>query len=195
MQDNERSYETRGGTLPGDKVIHIKERRRRHRLRIVPNIPGILRFFWDIVRETPLIPLLLVLVVLWLSSSLGVYLAERLVNEQFHSYGYSLWWAFTAMQTQGDNRPGPITPLGMLIGGVWSIIGTVIFFGVIIATIYSYYMIPKRRHSKAIVDALQYNLNELEYLSVDELTALRDIVTNIVNTRISNIEKNSQNQS
>ena len=195
MKDNEKAYETRGRTGPADRVIHLKTGRHRRRLRIVPNIPGILRFLLDIIHETPLIPLLIVLVVLWLGFSLGVYLVERLVNEQFHSYGYTLWWTFTAMQTQGDNRPGPITPLGMLIGGIWSIIGTVIFFGVIIATVYSYYMVPKRRHSKAIVDALQYNLDELEYLSVDELTALKDTVTNIVNSRISNIEKNSQNQS
>ncbi|MFC1981682.1 ion transporter [Chloroflexota bacterium] len=195
MTENENSYETVGRTRPGDRVIHVTQRRRRHRLRIVPSIPGILRFLVDIVRETPLVPLLIVLVVLWLGFSLGVYLVERLVNEQFHSYGYTLWWTFTAMQTQGDNRPGPITPLGMLIGGIWSVIGTVIFFGVIIATIYSYYMIPKRRRSKVIIDALQYNLNEIEYLSIDELTALRDTVTNIVNARISDIEKRIQNQS
>ena len=125
----------------------------------------------------------------------GVYLAERPVNEQFHSYGHALWWAFTAMQTQGANSPGPITPPGMLIGAAWSVIGTIAFFGVIIATIYAYYMVPRRRPSRVIIDALQYNLDEIEHLNVDELTALRDTVTNIVNTRISDIEKNSQNQS
>ena len=194
MKNNEKSYETIGQTRPGDKVIRIKTRRQRRRLRVVPNIPGILRFFWDIVHETPFIPLLLGLVALWLLSSLGVYLVERLANEQFHSYGNALWWTFTAMQTQGANIPGPITPWGMLIGAVWSIFGTVTFFGVIIATIYAYYMVPRRRPSRVIVDALQYNLDELEYLSVDELTALKDTVASMVNARISNIEKSNQNQ-
>lgn len=196
MKDNESSYETIGSTRPGDKAIRIKTRTpRRRRLRIAPNIPGLLRFFWDIAHETPFIPLLLGLVTLWLVSALGVYLAERLAHEQFYSYGYALWWTFTAMQTQGANSPGPITPLGMMIGAIWSVVGTVTFFGVIIASIYAYYMVPRRRPSRAIVDALQYNLDEIEYLSVDELTALRDTVTSIVNARISNIEKNSQNQS
>ncbi len=99
------------------------------------------------------------------------------------------------MQTQGANSPGPITPPGMLVGAIWSIIGTVAFFGVIIATIYAYYMVPRRRPSKVIIDALQYNLDELEHLSVDELNAVRDTVTNIVNARIAYIEKSSQNQS
>jgi len=194
MSDNEK-YETVGRTRPGDRVIRIKYRSSRRRLRILPSIPGILRFLLDVVRETPFIPLLLVLVCLWLFFSLFVYLVEGPVNEQFHSYWFTLWWTFTAMQTQGANSPGPVHPLGMIVGGIWSIIGTVIFFGVIIATIYSYYMIPKRRRSKVIVDALQYNLNEIEYLSIDELAALRDTVANIVNARISKLEKDNQNQS
>ena len=191
MQNNRESYEKKDYMRPGDKVIHVQRRRPRRMLRMVPSIPGILRFLWDIVEETPFIPLLFVLVTLWLCFSVGVYLAERLVNEQFYSYWYTLWWTFTAMQTQGANSPGPITPLGTLIGAIWSIIGTVVFFGVIIATIYSYYMLPRRRHTRAIVEALQYNLEELEDLSVDELNALKDTVTNIVDARISSIKNNS----
>jgi len=188
-------YNTGYNKKPGDRVVRVEKHRRRRRLRVVPNIPGVLRFFWDIIRETPFVPLFLVLTGLWLISSLGVYLAERMVNEQFHSYGAALWWTFTAMQTQGANSPGPITSPGMLIGAIWSIVGTIVFFGVIIATIYAYYMVPRRHPSRVIIDALQYNLNELEYLTVDELTTLRDTVINLVNARISDIEKNSQNQS
>ena len=191
MKDNEKSYEAKDRTQTSNKVINIKSRRRRPRLRIVPNIPGILRFLWDIVEETPCVPLLFVLFILWLCLSAGVYFAERLVNEQFYSYWHTLWWTFTAMQTQGANSPGPITPLGILIGGIWSIVGTIIFFGVIIATFYAYFMLPRRRHTKAIVDALQYNLEELEDLSVDELNALKDTVANIVDARISSIKNNS----
>ena len=195
MQDNEKSYETRGGTLPGNRVIRIKRSRKRRKLRVIPNIPGILRFFLDIIQDTPLIPLLLVLMAFWLVSSLGVFFAERLVNEQFHSYGSALWWTFTAMQTQGANSPGPITTWGILIGAVWSIIGTVVFFGVIIATFYAYYMAPRnRRRSKVIVDAIEYNLDEIEDLSVDELNTLKDTVANFINRQISNIENSSQDK-
>ena len=190
MNETPKSYESRSNRRPGDKVVHVERHQRRRRLRIVPNIPGFFRFIWEVVSETPLIPLVIVLIGLWLLSALGIYLTERMVNEQFHSYGYSLWWAFTAMQTQGANIPGPITSIGMLIGAIWSIVGTIAFFGVIIATIYAYYMAPRRRPSRVIVEALQYNLDELEYLNADELAALRDTVTNIVNARISAIAKN-----
>jgi voltage-gated potassium channel len=192
MQNSENNRESKNFTRPGDKVIHVARRKPRRKLRIIPNIPGVIRFFGDIVHETPFLPLLLVLTALFLLSSLGIYLIERPVNAQFDTYFHALWWSFTAMQTQGANSPGPITPLGMIIGAIWSILGTVAFFGVIIATIYAYYVEPKRRPSKAIIDALQYNLEELDNLSIEELNVLRDSVTNVVNARIVKIEKSRE---
>ena len=195
MTSNQKSDEVKSYRKPGDRVVHITKRKRRRRLRVIPNIPGVIRFLGDIIHETPFVPLMLVLIGLLLLSSLGIHLAERSVNAQFDSYGHTLWWSFTAMQTQGANSPGPITPLGMSIGAIWSIFGTIAFFGVIIATFYAYFVDPKRRPSKAIIDALQYNLEELEHLSAEELNALRDTVTNICNARIAEIEKSSDNQS
>ena len=173
----------------GDKVLRIRRRRPRRRLRITPDIPGVFRFIRRIATETPLIPLILALVGLWLLFSLGVYLAERVANEQINSYGYALWWTFTAMQTQGANSPGPITAIGILIGSIWSILSTVAFFGVIIGTLYAYFMLPRRRPSREIVGALQYNLEQLESLSVDELELLRDTTVRIVNTQIGELKQ------
>ena len=175
----------------GDKVLRVRRRRPRRRLRVTPDIPEVFRFLRRIVMETPLIPLILALIGLWLLFSWGVYLAERGVNEQINSYGYALWWSFTAMQTQGANSPGPITALGMLIGSIWSIFGTVAFFGVIIGTLYAYFMLPRRRPSREIVNALQYNLEQLEHLSVDELEVLRDTTVQIVNAQIKELQQKS----
>jgi len=178
----------------GDKVLRIRRRRPRRRLRVTPDIPGVLKFLRQIVNETPLIPLILALIGLWLLFSWGVYLAERGVNEQINSYGFALWWTFTAMQTQGANSPGPITTLGILIGSIWSILSTVAFFGVIIGTLYAYFMLPRRRPSREIVSALQYNLEQLENLSVDELELLRDTTVRIVNAQIGELKQKSSGQ-
>ncbi len=175
----------------GDKVLRIRKRRPRRRLRMAPDIPAVFRFLKQIVMETPLVPLMLALIGLWLLSSWGVYLAERGVNEQITSYGYALWWTFTAMQTQGANSPGPITALGMLIGSIWSIFSTVAFFGVIIGTLYAYFMLPRRRPSREIVGALQYNLEQLDNLSVDELEVLRETTVQIVNAQIRESKQKS----
>jgi len=177
--------------LPGEKVLRIRRRKPRKRLRITPDIPAVLRLLRQVTTETPLIPMTLALVGLWLLSSWGVYLAERGVNEQLNSYGYALWWAFTAMQTQGANSPGPITAPGMIIGSIWSILSTLAFFGVIIATLYAYFMLPKRRPSREIISALQHNLEELENLSVDELEVLRDTTARIVNAQIKDLKQKS----
>ena len=178
----------------GDKVLRIRRRRPRRRLRITPDVPGVFRFLRQIVTETPLIPLILALIGLWLLFSWGVYLAERGANEQLNSYGYALWWSFTAMQTQGANSPGPITATGILIGSIWSILSTVAFFGVIIGTLYAYFMLPRRRPSREIVSALQYNLEQLENLSVDELELLRETTVRIVNAQIGELKQKSSGQ-
>ncbi len=180
--------------LRGDKVLRIRRRRPRRRLRITPDIPGVFRFLKQIATETPLIPLSFALIVLWLLASWGVYLAERGANEQINSYGYALWWTFTAMQTQGANSPGPITAPGMIIGSIWSIFSTVAFFGVIIASLYAYFMLPRRRPSREIVGALQYNLEQLENLSIDELEVLRDTTVRIVDAQIRDLKQRSSGQ-
>ena len=175
----------------GDKVLRIRKRRPRRRLRMAPDIPAVFRFLKQIVIETPLVPLILVLIGLWLLFSLGVYLVEREVSEQLHSYSQALWWTFAAMHTQGANNPGPTTALGMLIGSIWSILSTIAFFGVIIGTLYAYFMLPRRRPSREIVSALQYNLEQLDKLSVDELEVLRDTTVQIVNAQIRESKQKS----
>ena len=189
--ENQETPEQLKPLLRGDKVLRVRRRRQRRKLRFTPDIPGIFRFLKQIATETPLIPLTFALIALWLLSSWGVYLAERGANEQINSYGYALWWTFTAMQTQGANSPGPITAPGMIIGSIWSIFSTIAFFGVVIATLYAYFMLPKRRPSREIIAALQYNLEELEHLSIDELEVLRDTTVRIVDAQIKNLKEKS----
>ncbi len=190
MKEKERFEEIKP-LLPGDKVLRIRRRRPHGRLRIIPHIPGVLRFLGDVVTSTPLIPLLLALTVLGLLSSWGIYLAEHSVNEQISSYTNALWWSFTAMQTQGANAPGPITTAGMIIGAVWSIFSTIAFFGVIIGTLYSYFMLPRRRPSRELISALQYNLEEMENLSIDELETLKETTARVVDAQISRLNAKS----
>jgi len=161
---------------------------------MAPDIPAVFRFVRRIVTETPLIPLILALIGLWFLFSWGVYLVEREVSEQIHSYSQALWWTFTAMHTQGANSPGPITTPGMLIGSIWSIFSTLAFFGVIIGSLYAYFMLPRRRPSREIVSALQYNLEQLENLSVGELEVLRDTTVRIVNAQITELKQKSPGQ-
>ena len=192
--ENQEKPEQLKPLLRGDKVLRVRRRRPRRRLRFTPDIPGVLKFLKQMATETPLIPLMFALIVLWLLSSWGVYLAERGANEQINSYGYALWWTLTAMQTQGANSPGPITAPGMIIGSIWSIFSTIAFFGVIIAAFYAYFMLPKRRPSRELIGALQHNLEELEHLSVDELEVLRDTTVRVVDAQIKDLKEKPPGQ-
>ncbi len=169
--------------LAGDRILRLRRRKPRLRLRIAPNIPGVFRFIRDLAVRTPLIPLILTLAALWLLFSLGLYLAEREVNGQITSYGYALWWSLASMHTMGLNNPGPITTWGIIIGSIWAIFSTVIFFGVIAGVLYAYFMVPKRRPSQEIISVIQHNLEELENLSTDELEVLRDVTVRIIDAQ------------
>ncbi len=175
--------------LSGDKVLRIRRRKHRHRLRITSNIPGVIRFARDIMTKTQFVPLMLLLTALWLLASWGLFLVERPVNGQFSSFTNSLWWSFTAMQTQGANAPGPLTISGMVIGGIWSVFSTIAFFGVIIGTLYSYYMLPRRHPSGELMAAVLYNLEEMEHLTADELAALKETTARLIDLQINRLKE------
>lgn len=189
MNENNR-YEEMSPSTPGDKVLRLR-RRRRGKLRLMPSISGVWRFIGEIVTKTPMVPLLIILVMLWLLSSWGIYLVEHEENIQLKTYTHCLWWTFTAMQTQGANAPGPITDAGLLIGGIWSVFSTIAFFGVIIGTLYSYYMLPHRRPYREMISTIQYNLEEMENLSAVELETLKETVNSLINNQIRRQRENS----
>lgn len=55
-----------------------------------------------------------------------------------------------------------------------------IVFGTIVATVTSYFMRPLQRPVRKIVDTIEYNLEQLDDLSVDELNLLRETVDALI---------------
>jgi voltage-gated potassium channel len=78
-----------------------------------------------------------------------------------------------------------------LIGGIWIVLGSVLFFGTIVATVTTYFMRPMQRPHKKIIDTIEYNLEQLEDLSIDELDLLRETV----DTLIVHVERLKQTRS
>jgi len=85
----------------------------------------------------------------------------------------------------------PKSDLAKLIGGIWIILGSVLFFGAIVATITTYFMRPMQRPAKKIIDTIEYNLEQLNDLSIDELNLLKETV----DTLIVHVEKLKERQS
>ena len=173
---------------PGDRVLRRKRRARR-RLRLAPNVPEIFRFIKEIVTQTPFLPIVSVLVVLWLLFSAGMYFAERGASESMiHSYGSALYWGVTAFSTTGM-ADIPVTGAGHIIGSIWMVVGTIIFFGAIIASVTSYFMRPRQHPTRQIITTVQYNLGILEELSADELETLRETAVGLIETRLDQLKR------
>ena len=132
------------------------------------------RFIQDILTHTPFLKMLLLLIVLWLVFSAGLYAVESgTEGTTISSYGNALYWGVAAFSTAGI-ADTPLSGMSQLIGGVWIVLGSSIFFGTIIATITTYFMRPLQRPVRQIVETIEYNLEQLENLSIEELDLLKE---------------------
>lgn len=138
------------------------------------------KFIHDVVIHTPIIKMTLLLVVSWMIFSAGIYFGETgAEGTTITSYGRALYWGVAAFSTAGI-ADMPINGISELIGAVWIVIGSVLFFGAIVATVTAYFMRPLQRPSKQIIDTIEYNLEQLDDLDVDELELLKETVDTLI---------------
>jgi voltage-gated potassium channel len=143
------------------------------------------RFVKDVVKHTPVVNMIFLLIILWLVFSAGLYLSERgLEGSTIDSYGAALYWGIAAFSTAGI-ADTPQSSMSQLIGGIWIVIGSILFFGTIVATVTTYFMRPLQRPARKIIDTIEYNLEQLDDLSIDELDLLKDTT----DTLISHMER------
>jgi voltage-gated potassium channel len=152
------------------------------------------RFVKDVVTHTPVIKMIFLLIILWLSFSAGLYLSERgLEGSTINSYGEALYWGIAAFSTAGI-ADTPQSNISQLIGGVWIVIGSMLFFGTIVATVTTYFMRPLQRPARKIIDTIEYNLEQLDDLSIDELDLLKETTDALIAhmERLKEIRTNSK---
>jgi voltage-gated potassium channel len=122
--------------------------------------------------------------------SAGVYLAEQgIEGTSTDSYGKALYWGIAAFSTAGI-ADAPVSSTAQLVGGLWIVLGSVLFFGTIVATVTTYFMRPMQRPHKRIIDTIEYNLEQLDDLTVDEL----DLLKETVDTLIGHVERLKKKQ-
>ena len=66
------------------------------------------------------------------------------------------------------------------MGGLWIVVGSTLFFGAIVATITSYFMRPMQRPHKKIIETIEYNLEQLDDLTLEELDLLKETVDTLI---------------
>ena len=138
------------------------------------------RFIKDISTHTPFIKMVFLLIILWLIFSAGLYFAEYgIEGAAITSYGKALYWGIAAFSTAGI-ADTPKSGIAQLLGGIWIVIGSVLFFGTIVATVTTYFMRPMQRPHKKIIDTIEYNLEQLNDLTIDELDLLKETVDTLI---------------
>ncbi len=78
-----------------------------------------------------------------------------------------------------------------MIGAIWIVVGSVIFFGTIVATVTTYFMRPMQRPAKKIVDTIECNLEQLNDLTIDELDLLKETVDTLI-IHVERLKKKQQ---
>jgi len=138
------------------------------------------RFINDVFTHTPFLNMLLIMAVLWILFSAGIYFAESgIKGASVSSYGEALYWGVAAFSTAGIANM-PVSSAAQLIGGIWIVLGSMLFFGTIVATVTTYFMRPMQRPHKKIIDTIEYNLEQLNDLTVDELDLLKETVDTLI---------------
>lgn len=172
---------------PGERVLR-KKREPRRRLRLAPNIPGFIRFLRAIVTQTPVLQALSLLIVLWLIFSAGTYFAERGASgTTINSFGDAVYCAVAGFSTSGI-ADMPVTTAGKALIGTWMALGSLLFFGTIVATITTYFMRPQQRPTTQIISTIQYNLEQLDNLSLEELEVLKETTDGLIDVRIGKVK-------
>ena len=138
------------------------------------------RFILDVSVHTPFVKLVILMVILWLLFSYGIFIAEKGSDgAEIETYGQALYWGVAAFSTAGI-ADTPASSMAQLIGGIWIVLGSMLFFGTIVATITTYFMRPIQRPHKKIIDTIEYNLEQLNDLTLDELDLLKETVDTLI---------------
>jgi voltage-gated potassium channel len=137
-------------------------------------------FIRDVVIHTPVINMTFLLVMLWMLFAAGIYFGEQgAEGTSITSYGKALYWGIAAFSTAGI-ADMPKSGIAEIIGAIWIILGSLLFFGAIVATVTAYFMRPLQRPSKQIVDTIEYNLEQLDDLSIEELELLKETTDSLI---------------
>ena len=182
--------------LPGDKVIRIRQKRgMRPRFLTWREIFGVVR---EVVLDTPFVFMAPILAVLLLLFSAGIYFAEAGASgSNVTSYGEALWDMVILMTTAGAMSE-PITTAGHIIGGIWTVLGSLLFYGTIIASssayfllpLSSYFLLPRRGKGKQLIGLIQFKFGNLDDLTENQLQSLRNDTNTLIDARLSRIRKN-----
>lgn len=138
------------------------------------------KFIAEIVNRTLFLQMTGLLAFLWLVFATAMFAVERgNADSTIRSLGDALYWGIAALSTAGI-ADSPASGTAKLIGGIWIIIGSVLFFGIIVSTVTAYFMRPVQRPPDRIIESIENSLEDLDQLSLEELDLLKETVDTLI---------------
>ena len=181
---------------PGDRVLRVRTRRAKLPLierRLEAPLVEAFRLFRDIATQTPILWFLLALLVLVIIGPVPVWLFERTAADpDMTSYWVGLWWAVSAFSTVGHSGVSVETAGGRIFGSIYTVLSVSLFFGSVIAAFSSYFILTWRTPKRQLVDTINYYLQRVEELSVEELEDLEDMTRGLLLTARERVESRSE---
>ena len=173
---------------PGDRVLRVRTRRRRLPLierRVGGPLIAAFDFFADLATQTPVVGMIVGLGVLVVLAPIPVFLFERAAEDaQMTSYWVGLWWAVSAFSTVGHSSVEVVTVGGRIVGSIYTVASVTLFFGSVIAAFSSYFLLTWRRPKRQLVDTINYYLQRIDDLTVEELEDLDDMTRGLLHTAL-----------
>ena len=178
---------------PGDRVLRM--RTRRSRLAMIESgvstpVQQAYHLVAEIMTQTPVPWFIGALVVLAFVGPIPVWLFERTAeNSDMHSYWVALWWGVSALSTIGHSGVNVESVGGQIVGSIYSVISVSLFFGAGIAAFSSYFILTWRKPKRQVVDTVNYYLQRIDDLSVEELRDLKDLTQGLLTTALERAEE------
>ena len=171
---------------PGDQVLRMRTRRARLPLierKVSSPLLDAVWFFRELAVGTPIAGMIGALVVLVLLAPIPVYLFERGAEDaQMTSYWVGLWWAASAFSTVGHSDIAVNTVGGRVVGSIYTVVSVGLFFGSVISAFSSYFLLTWRKPTRQLVVTINYYLQRVDELSVEELDDLDDMTRGLLLT-------------
>ena len=78
----------------------------------------------------------------------------------------------------------PVSGSGQIVGGIWAVLGSIVFYVAIIASVTTYFTRRREGRVKHIISTVTYNLEQLDNLSPPELEVLKETVVSLIDNEL-----------
>ena len=171
---------------PGDRVLRVRTRHPRlpliERSVSAPVKEGV-QMLADLSTQTPVLWFIGALAVLVVIGPIPVWLFERTADSpDMTDYWFGLWWAVSAFSTAGHSDVTVTTVGGRIVGSIFTVLSVGLFFGSVLAAFSSYFILTWRKPKRQLVDTINYYLQRVDELTVEEIEDLEDMTRGLLMT-------------